>query len=475
MLIDREVAKGADGNPVIVTAAPVLRKDVYKRWAAGDGISISQTIETSHSNDLPNHQLKERIAPRQFPLDAMPVPFEGSRAAPIVEPATQSRTNPTQASVAPLFNEAAKTFLELRARGGASRGALSTAKLRIDVFLALVPDKPVDQYFPIEIRKYVLDLCFLPLQFGQQGKDTEEIRAMGPAAAVALNRRTSRWEPIGRKTIEDGYLQVIKAIFGQAVELNTIRHPFPKLRIEWPSTVKPSITRETLDVETLDRVFELGVASGYLDDAILPALAVTTSRRIGLLAFIRGSDFEFKHGVVICRVDGIGYDSKKGTWYRVPYKTGESLKYFVVHQMWTENKFIAWAMTQGETFIFRQLHLTTDPADTLSKRANRLLIKAGARGANVEVAHSLRHGAKDLMDDNSIDDKTSRQQMGHAPAADPHGKYGREFREILRKKCHELAHMPLIEGVDWSRFDGLDFEAMAARPRSIGRRQRQKT
>ena len=67
-------------------------------------------------------------------------------------------------------------------------------------------------------------------------------------------------------------------------------HPFGNMRLIWPKTLRPSATREALDAERLNEVFRLGVASGFIDDALLPALAQTTSRRLGLLAYMRGSD-----------------------------------------------------------------------------------------------------------------------------------------------------------------------------------------
>ena len=156
----------------------------------------------------------------------------------------------------------------------------------------------------------------------------------------------------------------------------------------------------------------------------------------------------------------------------MPYKTAESLNYFVIHNLWSATGFVAWAMSQGDNFLFRQLHATQDPADALSKRMNRLLKRAGAKGRNIEVAHSFRHGAKDLMNEDEIDDAVSRKQMGHARSGDAHSGYGTRA-ELLRAECRRLANLPLPEAIDWRVFDGLDLEAMAAKPRSRGRSSRE--
>jgi hypothetical protein len=63
----------------------------------------------------------------------------------------------------------------------------------------------------------------------------------------------------------------------------------------------------------------LGVDSGYLDDAMLAPICLLSSRRIGILPFIRGIDLDHKHGVDIIRVNGIVYDKEKGMYKRVAY------------------------------------------------------------------------------------------------------------------------------------------------------------
>jgi hypothetical protein len=105
----------------------------------------------------------------------------------------------------------------------------------------------------------------------------------------------------------------VRAIINGAVGLHRLRNPFEGYRVRWPDNAKPSVKREALDYEKVDKVFRLGVDSGYLDDAMLGPLSLLSSRRIGILPFIRGSDFDRKHGVDIVRENGIVYDKEKGT------------------------------------------------------------------------------------------------------------------------------------------------------------------
>jgi hypothetical protein len=472
--VQREVAKGQDGNPMVVDYAELLIREAGRRWKAGEGIverpgdaitriDSSRTLELARESDPTSLH-------RRASAGAAPAAVAAMKPAEVLVSSRHITAN--QSSLAPLFSTAMHDYLTLRESGGAARAVIGTAKLRATLFITVLGDRPIDCYMPNDLQTFVNDLCHLPVQFGKDGPHHAEIREMGAVKAISVNRTESRWEPLARKTIEDGHLQVVKAIINQAVQNYSIRHPLPAVRINWPRTAKASVKREALDAATLGEVFRLGIASGYLDDAILPPLVATTSRRIGLVAFIRGSDFQQKHGVAIIRIDGIGYDSKKDKWYRVPYKTAESLNYFVLHELWTKIGFVQWAKEQGDAFVFRLLHQCVDPADVASKRISRLLGRAGAIGKNIEVGHSLRHGAKNHMVDHSVDGETRRQQMGQSVGGDAHAGYGRA-PELTKAKCLALSRLPLPEGVNWTQFYGLDFEAMAARPRAAGRRRKE--
>jgi integrase len=470
-LIEREIKKGAEGNALIISCADTLRREIGQRWRLGEGLVDLEGRERAAGNtsSFAGHVGQAEPAVREKPEPERPT--AAAPAAPNFAAWPLVPNDAGLASRAPLFSEALETYLELRRSAGASRATVATAELRGRVLIAVASDKPVDRYMPNEIQRYVNDLCFLPVEFGRNGPHAEEIRSLGASKAIEVNRKQSCWEPLARKTVQDGYLQLAKAVIARAIQNASLKHPFPELRIEWPTIAKASVKREALDAETLDEVFRLGLASGYLDDGILPALAATTSRRIGLLSFIRGSDFQEKHNTTIIRVDGVGFNSATGKWFRVPYKTTESLNFFVVHEMWTKNGFVRWARSQGDAFLFRLLHQSVDPADTASKRIGRLFARAGAIGRNIEVPHGLRHGAKDHMEIHNVDGKTRRQQMGQSVGTDAHEGYG-SSHEIMRKKCVELSKLPLIEGVDWTRFDRLDFEAMASKPRSMGAKRR---
>ncbi|MGY4411306.1 hypothetical protein ACVWW4_003042 [Bradyrhizobium sp. LB7.1] len=453
--------------------ADLLRNDIWDRWRAGEGLPPLTTPLTDAVGKL------AEVADRQLTLlqqattihqpisDRVDRPVVPVRRDPPAAPPEQADAN---VGPSPLFSQIEDEYLAIRENGGASAGTISTARWRTHVFKTLVGDRPLDRYMPIDLQNYVNELQYLPLQFSQKGDQTEELHAMGIKAAIDKNKAEQCYEPIALKTMQDGYVQIVRAMIHTATGLHRLRDPFQGFRVRWPDNAKLSVKRESIDYETLNRVFRLGADSGYLDDAMLGPLCLLSTRRVGLLPWIRGSDFATKHGVDIIRVNGIVFDKKVGIYRRVPYKTDESLRVFVLHSAFRKWGFVDWATEQGDNFLFRLLQTCKDPSDTASDRINKLLRRGGAAGMNIEVRQSLRHGGKDMLIEEDVDTQTTRLQMGHR-ASDPHAGYGTRA-ELRRKQCQELANFDLPKEIDWSMFEGLDFEAMASRPRQVGRRKR---
>jgi hypothetical protein len=479
VVIEQEVRKGAGGNATVVTRADLLRRDVWDRWRAGQGfVEVNTPIGEAIGKlaDVADRQLQlmefgNHLAIRRGA--AVPLVSDHSTAVEVrgvpLQKAPESRPDPS-ASSARLLSVLEDEYVAIREGAGASSGAISTIRTRVQVFKDLMGDRPLDCYVPMDMQQYVNELQYLPVQYNRKGGDHNLLRAMGARAAVDVNKRDRSWETIGIKTMQDGYVQVVKAIIGTATGLHPLRDPFAGYTIRWPDDAKPSVQRETLDHGKLNVVFGLGVASGYLDDAMMGPLCLLSTRRIGILPYIRGCDFDVKHGVDIIRVNGIVYDEARKIYKVVPYKTGDSLRFFVLHDMFRRCGFVDWARAQGEGFVFRMLQNCKDPADAASKRMNRLMRLGGAAGMNIEVAHSLRHGGKDMLIEEEVASDTARLQMGHQPS-DVHAGYGARV-ELNRKQCRELAHFELPSEIDWSMFDGLDFEAMAKCPRKMGRPKR---
>lgn len=213
-------------------------------------------------------------------------------------------------------------------------------------------------------------------------------------------------------------------------------------------------------------MFRDGVASGRLDEAILPLLATLTGPRPGLLLYLRGCDLREKYGVMVAQTDGIVIQG--GVWRRVPVKTAESMSFFVLHNFLSEIGFVDWAKAQ-DGYLFAEAHRHRDPSKLMSKVLNRALRRAGAAGGHIETFHSMRGDAIDDMREEAVDARARRLQAGHE-LGDEHDRYG--HRALSAAACGRLATRPLDPAIDWSVFRGLDFEALAAGRRPRGRRPR---
>jgi hypothetical protein len=75
----------------------------------------------------------------------------------------------------------------------------------------------------------------------REGDDHEMLRALGARTAVDINKRDRTWETLGIKTMQDGYVQVVKAVISTATGLHRLRNPFAGYKIRWPDDAKPSV------------------------------------------------------------------------------------------------------------------------------------------------------------------------------------------------------------------------------------------
>jgi hypothetical protein len=172
----------------------------------------------SESSDVADRQL---ALLQQAGTIHQPVTIHRSVSDTVDRPIVQARRDPPAArpeqpeadvGPSPLFSQIEDEYIAIRENGGASAGAISTARWRTSVFKTLAGDQPLDQYMPIDLQNYVNELQCLPLQFSQKGEKTEELLAMGILAAIARNKQEHCYEPIALKTMQDGYVQIVRAI-----------------------------------------------------------------------------------------------------------------------------------------------------------------------------------------------------------------------------------------------------------------------
>ncbi|MCS3730886.1 hypothetical protein [Bradyrhizobium betae] len=289
-------------------------------------------------------------------------------------------------------------------RDGENHADISILKLRRQAFLDVVGDRTPDKYFPSHLQAFVSRMQYWPANVTKradmEGKSTRDVLEENKTFAL--------------KTMKDSYVANVRTMMRYSMQDNHYRDPFAGVKIAYPQTLIPSKPREGVAMDVTNRVFRNGVASGFLDEAMLPLLAKLTSRRLGLLTFLRADDIRQKDDVWIAQTDGIVEvkDEKTGkkSWRRVPIKTSESMTFYVLHNYLDEIGFVAW-MRSRKGFIFEAAREHPDPSKYMSKTMQNHMKRCGAKGG--EVFHSLRGDAIDEMRGADIEGRARRLQSGH--------------------------------------------------------------
>jgi hypothetical protein len=289
---------------------------------------------------------------------------------------------------------------------------------------------------------------------------------------VIENNKDLHLKPLAEKTLQEGYLAVIKAAIRSSITAGGFRDPFAGVEIKIPKTAASPRKATPIGTSKMNTLFRTGVESGLMEDIMLPLLGHLTSRRLGLLIHLRGNDIREQFPEVwvgqVTRLSQIN-----GVWTTVPVKTQDSERYFVLHDFLYEIGFIEWATRQGSNFLFPNIMKLADPSKSGSSYMQRLFTKAGIKPkkgekstGRREVFHSLRSGNIQDMRESGVDDRERRVQAGHSAGSDEHDLYG--FEVATEKEARKLKTLPLDPEIDYSIFRGLDFDAIAKRKRVAG-------
>jgi len=441
-LVEREVAKGEAGAAAVTANAEALT-----RAALTDVLKLASRPEQALAALAAVNQVAPSIA-----------------AAPAPPPA---RAPNAAAGSLPPFSAISQGYIDMRNDRDRDHPDIPSLILRRQVFLDVIGDRTPDQYFPSDLQNFVNRMQYWPANVTKradmQGRSTLEI--------LEANKNFEL-QPMAENTMMKGYIANIRTMMRYRIQDLNYRDPFAGAQISLPKAYKAPKPREGISVETTNRVFEIGVKSGLLDEAVLPLMAKLTSRRLGLLTYLQSEDIRRKHGVWIAQTNGIvevvDEETGKKSWRRVPIKTSESMTFYVLHNYMDEIGLVSWMRAQNG-FIFKEAHRHPDPSKYMSKTMQNHMKRCGAKGG--EVFHSLRGDAIDEMRDADVEGRARRLQSGHE-LGDVHDQYG--FRALTAKQCQYLANLPLQEGINWDVFKGLDFDALAKGRRARGRRPKAK-
>ncbi|WP_126540240.1 hypothetical protein [Oharaeibacter diazotrophicus] len=501
VLLGRELAKGEAGNPLIVENAALLRDQANARLAKdlrigaeradtvaerpvapppnrADAIANSARfvafaspatgIDKESPTDPPNASVTVPVSPHESttpavaPQQARTPRVHRDETGKIV-PAFKldRRTVARRASDLPKLSEVAEEYYSQREiKLGKGHKTLETARSRMAIFFALIGDHPVDTYEAADLQAYIAKMAHWPALVRHRPDGQSPLDILADNADL-------KHKPITRSALEDGYVTIARTIIRSKTAEYGYPDPFLGARLEYPATAAPRQSTEPLSFDQRNRLFRTGVAGGLLDEAMLPLLGDLTGRRLGLLTFLQGNDIREKYqGVFVAQTSGIVLN-EKGRWERVPIKNEHSTTFFVLHDFLREIGFIDWAIRQGEQFLFPTLTSLADPSKSASSYMQRLFRKAGIKGNRKEVFHSFRGGQIELMRDQKVDARDRKIQVGHKLDAE-HDIYG--FKAISELRAREIARAPLEPEVDYSVFRGLNFDKMAGRKRTRGRR-----
>ncbi len=374
-----------------------------------------------------------RSAPGRIKVDRTPA-YEQDRKSVVRGPSTK-----------PLFSDIASEYLSDRYQSKTEKAKdVQTAEMRLNMFVELIGDHPIDTYTAADLQ------AFVHLMGKWPAKEKERPAGMSTIDIIRWNAEL-RVLPLAKATLEDGYVAVVKSVFGSRTTKYDYVNPMRDASLRYPDSARKKVSAEPLGADKISKLFEVGVNSGFMDEAMLPLIGLMTGRRIGLLVHLRGSDIRKKYDdVAVAQVTNL--IQVGGRWKTVPVKTDDSVKFFVLHSFLSEIGFVDWTQTIGDEFIFPELMKKADPSKTASQYMGRLYARAGIKDTRGEVFHSLRGGFIAEGRDQDVRDRDLRLQAGHDAGEDEHSKYG--FRHITEKSAHNIAHLPLNPDIDFSMFRG---------------------
>jgi integrase len=352
-----------------------------------------------------------------------------------------------------LFSTAASEYLAQRVTemGKASKD-IKTAEMHLNLFVELIGDHPIDRYTPTDLQAFINVMQFWPRKEKERPSDLT-------AQEIIEDNREFAKEPIGKSTLQNGFMGVIKPVFSHAATQHSFDNPVKNVALKYPKSLREGVPAEPLSAAKLTKLFRTGVQSPYIDDVMMPLIGLLTSRRLGLLTHLIGTDITEKFdGIWVAEVKGIAMVGD--TWVRRPIKTTESGRYFVLHNYLVEIGYVDWARKQGSNFLFPKLMKLSDPAKSASQYKRRLYDKAGIKGRPRERFHSLRGDyISQAREETKIGERSRRMQAGHALGGDDHNKYG--WKALTESEAEMFATLPLNPKIDFSIFRGLDFDRLA--------------
>jgi hypothetical protein len=132
VLIEQELKKGDANHPTVTARADLLRKDIWDRWRAGEGLP---TLAAPLKDAI--RKLAEVADRQQLALLQQATTIHQPAPNSVDRPVVPARRNPqatlpeegdANAGPSPLFSRDQDEYLAIHQNGGASAGASSTGR-----------------------------------------------------------------------------------------------------------------------------------------------------------------------------------------------------------------------------------------------------------------------------------------------------------------------------------------------------------
>ena len=378
----------ARGLGASLTSLQLVQAEVLKGEAGAKAV-------TANANALARHALTDVLTLAAQPDEALAALAAVEDVAPKVTPAERSAPGRPPAGEArrmPFFSEVSQAYIDMRiGRDGKDHADIGTLILRRQTALDVLGEKPVDEYYPSELQTYVNKMQFWPGNVTERDDMPEKT-----TLEVLEANKNFALKPMALKTMKDGYVANLRTMMRHGMADHRYHDPFAGAKITYPQTLRPSKPREGIGLDVINDVFRSGVTSGLLDVAMLPPLSKLTSRRLGLLTYLLGSDIRQKHGVWIAQTDSIvevkNEETGETEWRRVPVKTEESMTFYVLHNYFDEIGFIKWMCEQpGVVFAAAQRRASQSLEIYVQDHAESHAPQRGQRGRGIPLAARRRH------------------------------------------------------------------------------------
>lgn len=132
------------------------------------------------------------------------------------------------------------TYIAARRLGGGANieRDLSTAQSRLALFIELIGDHPVDTYVPADLQAFVNYMQYWP------GDSNQRDPELTPWQVIEDNKDL-HLKPLAEKTLQEGYLAVIKAAIRSHITAGGFTDPFAGARSEFQRR-RPAHVRQHL-------------------------------------------------------------------------------------------------------------------------------------------------------------------------------------------------------------------------------------